>query len=367
MSDAVLDIDLEHLAEPLSADHPCGIDPRSDASPQSLYYQLKGVRTAARAAERNAMVDNEPFLNLASEWNPILDQIPEILLTTSRDLELAAWLIEALARRHGFKGLQIGFDLATTLIANHWNDLYPCPDEDGPVTRITPLIGLNGSDGEGTLMLPIACIPLTPVVMTQAYSLWEYEQASDVERMDADKKKKRYDAGAVRMEDIETTVKATDGIFFNALLKDIEAALAAWNRLVAVVDQAMGEPQPSSNISRRLNDCVAALKYLAADKLAVAVDQETTLINTVSADDLPEEAVVMAGQLHSRAEAISQLKVIADFFKHTEPHSPMAYAIEQVVRWSGMALPDLLHELIADNDARKGYFRLTGIADHEQD
>ncbi len=39
----------------------------------------------------------------------------------------------------------------------------------------------------------------------------------------------------------------------------------------------------------------------------------------------------------------------------------MAYAIEQVVRWSDMALPDLLEELISDGDARKGYFRLAGI------
>ncbi|KKO00274.1 hypothetical protein LCGC14_0130400, partial [marine sediment metagenome] len=45
----------------------------------------------------------------------------------------------------------------------------------------------------------------------------------------------------------------------------------------------------------------------------------------------------------------------------TEPHSPMSYTIEQVIRWSELSLPELLNELITDSDARTGYFKLSGI------
>ncbi len=49
------------------------------------------------------------------------------------------------------------------------------------------------------------------------------------------------------------------------------------------------------------------------------------------------------------------------FFRKTEPHSPMSYAIEQVIRWSDLSLPELLQELIQDGEARNGFFKLSGI------
>ena len=39
----------------------------------------------------------------------------------------------------------------------------------------------------------------------------------------------------------------------------------------------------------------------------------------------------------------------------------MSYAIEQVVRWSELSLPELLQELIVDGDARNGFLKLSGI------
>lgn len=81
-------------------------------------------------------------------------------------------------------------------------------------------------------------------------------------------------------------------------------------------------------------------------------------------NDVPSKN--LSAQLNSRQEAINHLKTVATFFKTTEPHSPMAYGIEQVIRWSEMPLPDLLKELIADGEARKGYFRLVGIVQDDR-
>ena len=39
----------------------------------------------------------------------------------------------------------------------------------------------------------------------------------------------------------------------------------------------------------------------------------------------------------------------------------MSYAIEQVIRWSELSLPELLEELIVDGEARSGFFKLSGI------
>ena len=55
------------------------------------------------------------------------------------------------------------------------------------------------------------------------------------------------------------------------------------------------------------------------------------------------------------------LKAVADFFRRSEPHSPLPFALEQAVRWGQMPLPQLLRELIPDEGARHNLFKLTGI------
>ena len=58
---------------------------------------------------------------------------------------------------------------------------------------------------------------------------------------------------------------------------------------------------------------------------------------------------------------------VARFFRKTEPHSPVSYALEQVVKWGKMSLPDLLKELIQDSSARDDMFRHVGISDSDDD
>jgi type VI secretion system protein ImpA len=69
----------------------------------------------------------------------------------------------------------------------------------------------------------------------------------------------------------------------------------------------------------------------------------------------------ISGNITSREDAVKALHKVSEFFKRTEPHSPVAYSLEQAIRWTRMSLPDLLTQLIPDNKAREEYFRLTGM------
>ncbi|HDY7576599.1 TPA: type VI secretion system protein TssA, partial [Vibrio vulnificus] len=64
---------------PISAEQPAGVDPRSDITPQSLYYRLKDQRMQARNIERNAIIEEEPILNYANLWQVFLDEVPQAL------------------------------------------------------------------------------------------------------------------------------------------------------------------------------------------------------------------------------------------------------------------------------------------------
>ncbi|TLX50023.1 type VI secretion system protein TssA [Pseudoalteromonas ruthenica] len=364
--------DLSPLVNAISDEQPTGVDPREDVSPTSTYYTLKDLRNTLRADERNALIDDESIIAVARDWRPLLEQIPDVLSQQCKDLELVAWYIEGLCRLHGFAGLSHGFELAAQLIELYWDTLYPTPDEDDIEERVAPIVGLNGIDSEGALIIPLKSIAMTEGVSQGPFSLWEYERAVDLERLDEEKRERRVEEGAVSLEQITTAVKETPTEYFVALDKEIDDCLQAFTHLSEAMDEKVGSPQPTSYITKTLEQCRAAIKHLAGDRIeaANAVDEPAADDEQASdggAADSEEQSTsggskdVIQASINSRQDAIKQLQKISDFFRKTEPHSPMSYTIEQVIRWSELTLPELLNELISDNDARTGYFKLSGI------
>ncbi|MDX1391089.1 MAG: type VI secretion system protein TssA [Rheinheimera sp.] len=354
-------IDFELLINGVSPANPAGIDPRTDISPTSQYYLLKDTRSQARANERALLSEDEDFQALASDWRPLSEQLPAILSSQVKDLEYAAWLIEALCRTDGFAGLAAGFKTTRLLIEHFWPQLYPQPDEDGMEVRIAPLIGLNGYEGDGALITPILSIPLTELTSFGQFACWQYERAADLSRKDEKRQKLKTDAGIANLEQIKDAVAQTSVAFYYQLKQQIELAIAEFALLSKAMDQAMaGEPQPTSAISKALQKCLDAVVYLAADKLSqVSAPIEVGGVN--GAEPAAPNVDPVAQQLQTREQVLSSLQQAAEFFRKTEPHSPVSYALEQVLHWSALSLPELLQELIDDNNSRNQYFRLAGI------
>ncbi|MCG6202899.1 type VI secretion system protein TssA [Psychromonas antarctica] len=360
---SIFNFTVDDLTLPISQELITGIDPRSDISPGSTYFLLKDVRNSARANERKALIDEESVSSVISEWLPILEQVPMALIEHCKDLEFTAWYIEALCRQHGFKGLTFGFQLATKLIETYWDDLFPIPEDGDLSERIAPLVGLNGIAGEGALIAPIKAIYITDGV--EPYSTWRYEQACEVDRLDSDKQQKKFSAGVISLAEVQKSIKETTKSFYLEIHQDIESTMQAFSALSAAMDSAMlGDPQPTSYIRKCLESCSIAVKHIAKDILAedkfIAVEESAPVKN--EADNANSSDVcVLNKQIKTRDQALKTLDDIAKFFRKTEPHSPMSYAIEQVVRWSELSLPELLQELIVDGDARNGFFKLSGI------
>src|SRR6185437_8113962 len=106
-----------------------------------------------RAAERSMEADDSAATPPA-QWRTIRDLGIEAIAEHSKDLEIAAWLTEALLRIDGLAGFTAGVRLMHGLIEGFWDDLFPLPDDDGIATRLSPVTGLNGQSGEGTLSVP---------------------------------------------------------------------------------------------------------------------------------------------------------------------------------------------------------------------
>jgi type VI secretion system protein ImpA len=55
-----------------------------------------------------------------------------------------------------------------------------------------------------------------------------------------------------------------------------------------------------------------------------------------------------SGPIKSRQDALKRLSEIAEYFRKTEPHSPVASLVQRSVKWGNMPLDSLLQELVKD-------------------
>lgn len=76
---------------------------------------------------------------------------------------------------------------------------------------------------------------------------------------------------------------------------------------------------------------------------------------------MPKAAATPAAGPMTRESALQELDRIAEYFKRTEPHSPLAYTLEEAVRRGRMSLAELLAEVLPDADARNGMLARLGM------
>jgi type VI secretion system protein ImpA len=364
-------LDFAKLLAPVPGDKPTGVDLRSDASPTSPYYVTKDARSAARAAERQNITGSEA--EAPPDWRPVYQNATKVLTEKSKDLEITAYLIESLVRMHGFAGLRDGFRLARELVEKYWDGLYPVPDEEGPMARLAALVGLNGEESEGTLIVPIARVPVTESASEGRLASSHYHQAQTTAKIaDAKLREKKVAEGAMSPEKFQKAVQETPGKFFVALVEDLQQASGEYEKLcTALQARCNGTPPPSSNIREALTKALDLVKDVARDKLAQAAAAQQAAAAPKPAGDgngkadgtaKPAAPAVdlVKEHLRSREDAFAQLLKVAEFFRQTEPHSPVSYALEQAVRWGRMSFAELMAELVPDEAPRKGLFRLVG-------
>ena len=367
-------LDFSRLVAPIPGPNPAGKDLRADFSPKAVYREIKGARDKAREAERYLLykggMDDSGHAVPPPDWRPILQLAPQAIAEQSKDLELVALLTEAMARKHGFAGLRDSFRLARELAELYWARLYPTPDEEGVRTRIAPMVRLNGEEGEGLLVAPILGIPITAGGAAGSFSVTDYRLALELDGIsDPDKRARRLEQpGALTVQMFDKSVAATPVDSFRNLLEDIAQSWEQFQKLGQVLEglsntDAGGEPVlfPTSGIREALDACRETVEKVAGPVLGGGVEEVVLLEEGGEAMASGAGAEGAAGRVGSREEAFRTLLRVAEFFKRTEPHSPVSYALEQAVRWGRMPLPQLLDELIPEDPVRQQLFKLIGI------
>ncbi len=362
-------LDFDALLAPVEGDNPAGVDLRQDVSPQSPYRKIRDARQTAAREERR-LKQAEDGSGITPDWRPVLDGVPEVLANKSKDLELVAYLIEALARKHGFAGLRDGFRLTRQLCEQYWDQLYPQPDDEGIASRVVYLSALNGEDAEGTLLEPINCIPITEARGSdEQFACWHHRQAATLASLsDPEAKARRISQGAITLEILQRAVADTPTEFLRELAQDMADCREEFEKLCGVLDERCGTSEdgyplapPASGIRNALENSQSVLKSLAGRRLDPPAepgdpDDPGALPPSVrGANGLP------GGRLATREDAFHVLMKVADYFEENEPQSFVPSALRQVVRWGRMSASEFYTELIPDDAIRDYLFKMTGI------
>jgi type VI secretion system protein ImpA len=79
----------------------------------------------------------------------------------------------------------------------------------------------------------------------------------------------------------------------------------------------------------------------------------------------PRRSNIISLEPQSRADALRQLAAVADYFRRTEPHSPVSYLVQRAVRWGEMPLEAWLQNVIHDESVLAQLRETLGLKDSD--
>lgn len=363
-------MDIDAALAPLdTGDLGAGVDLRGDYSATSPYQRLRDARSAARAEERARDADGETDAPEAAGWREVLSVGEKALATHSKDLEIAAWMTEALVRRDGLPGATLGARLLNGLCEGFWDAVFPLPDEDGLEARSSPIEGLSGGTADGTVMQPLRRLHLFRRADGSGMGLYQWDQAEQISALDEERRAARYAAGAPEIRTLEAEARL-DRAYLIERGQELLEAIEAWRVLDETLAQRFTDSAPSLRKVRALLDRMREVierlgGYPSEDAEAAPEEAPEPAAADAGGYAAASSGLAGTGGALTRETALRELDRIAEFFRRTEPHSPLAYTLEEAVRRGRMSFVELLSEVLPDQNARNDLLMRLGMRPEE--
>jgi type VI secretion system protein ImpA len=320
------------LLEPIAGAARCGGCLRY----QGTYDEVRRLRQSDDETLAQGVWETAPR---RADWPAVAAVCARALATETKDIQIAAWLMEAWIHLHGFAGAAAGLSLIDGLCGRYWTDLHPLPVEGDLEFRYSVFRWINDK-----LTTDLKLIPLTapagedipPRTWADRETLQRLTQAGAAE-------------APTERASFQKSVALTPTAWLAAReqeTRQITECCAAVGRFLREADSpglvAFGQ------VAQAIGDY---LRVALAKRQSAEPAQPTPSAPSESAREksaLAESAVGEAFAIGSRAQAYSLLSAAADYLAATEPHSPVPHLVRRAVHWGGLGLAELLPELVRD-------------------
>lgn len=345
--------DIDELLQPVRSDAPAGDD-------LAFSNEFDAVQEARRADDPT--LDQGDWVRDLKEadWHAVVDQSAALLRTRSKDLRLAVWLAEALGMTDGFAGLAQGFNLVQGLLARYWDEMYPRLDETDLEERAGNLAWLLQRATQVVRQVPLTDdggAPLSWVDYESARALQPILDKAEEDELES------LAGGRPTLSQFHAAAKRTSGAYYVRLAADLAALRESMATLERTVDTHLGQAGPAFSPMReaveQAGEIVARLTG-NADMGTPATAHEAVAEGSEASAALQAQ-VNVSGPLNSRAQALAQLRAVAEYFRRTEPHSPVAYLAAKAASWGELPLHLWLRQVIKDEGALARLEELLGL------
>jgi type VI secretion system protein ImpA len=355
-------MDIAPLLAPVNPDTPGGVD-------LSFSPEIDAIQEMRR--EDDPTLDQGEWVATlkTADWPGVARTCEAILTAKSKDLRVSGWLADAWARLRGFDGLADGLDLTAGLVENWWDQLHPLPEEGDQEQRIGNLRWLAARVDQLVPAIPLVVhvsrkSSLADIGGARAKRLAGNTQPVSTPQPDPNAPPAE---PVLTLEMVWRDVTASGREAARTRREHVTRARTALARLQAAVDARLADDAPSFVAPRGALD--KALDELArlerecnfndapvadAASSGEGVDVAPAVAGVPSAPRVP-------GRIETRAQALEQLRLVAAFFRSTEPHSPVAYLADKAVRWSEMPLHEWLRAVVKDGGSLSHLEEMLGV------
>jgi type VI secretion system protein ImpA len=327
--------DIAVLLVPINPASPCGAD-------LSFSEDFDRIQDARRADDDSLDAGEWVRELKRADWPRVVDGAVELLSTRTKDLRLAVWLAEALAKTEGFAGLACGFDIVRAMLEAHWHDLHPQMEDSDTQERSGNLAWLFARGAE--------LIREIPLVRTEQEAFcWNDFESARALQMQMDRDPDHASAlayGRVTVARLQAAQAATPRAFYEEQYRDFPLVGEAGRALEKIVDEKLGDDGPSTSVFRDAVAAVTAVVERLWQQAGLGGSQPSPA--DTSTPSLTDPGTTVGGPIQSRQQALQMLRLVAEYFRRTEPHSPVTYLAEKAARWGDLPLHAWLRQVIHD-------------------
>ena len=341
----------EDILAPIAGENPSGIDLRYDTK-LLIFDKIKEARRKDDELEQGAWQSERKTAN----YPLVIKLAQDTLATVSKDLQLAAWLTEALLMTESYGGLCQGIRLCHGLLASFWDTVYPVIEDGDRELRAKPLSWIGSM-----LDFPLRSRPLAG----PGYSWFVYKDSRLVGYEDQVQTDKERDtrsaaiqAGKIPPELFDKAFAETPKAFYSSAERDLDACLQALEDLEKFCDESFEDDSPAfSKLKNGLTEVRQTVHTLLnkkrekepdpVEEVPVTAAQEATASgdgDTVS--PAWTGASVSLAEPADRRQAIASIATAAAFLRKLEPLSPAPYLILRGLRWGELRTASRLGDSI---------------------
>lgn len=354
---------LIHLLEPLAPEAPSGEDMSFSDEFDAIAHDRRSDDPSLDQGEWKTDIK-------VADWPKVLRHCEELLASRTKDLRLLGWLTESMTQLRGFAGMADGLSLCAQAADVFWDTIHPLPDDGDQEQRIGNLTWLL------TQVVNLAhARALVDAGPGQRYVLREIEVAR-TRRSNTDPYSNEPPVEGLTAESLSKAINNTPAAFFMDNLIHVRRAQESLKQLQTVIDARLGADGPGFVAARQaLEDVAHAAERLARESGALTSGDARVQTNEYDALGMSSASPAttttgaqalglsmgVAGPIQSRAQALQQLRLVAEYFRHTEPHSPVAYLADKAVQWGNMPLHVWLRAVLKDGGSLAHVEELLGL------